>query len=151
VDSTIVLAVISAVTVLSSAAVAAVLPYVLTKRRERETDWRKVKLDLYREYIAALSGIVEGRETEEGHIRYVDAVNTITLVASPAVMEALYAFLDYTTSRSVNKSIEQHDENWTNLINAIHRDIYPAIDATLPQTYRLITVPPDMRSSSSLR
>jgi hypothetical protein len=145
-------AAISGAVAIIVAALTAGATYLLTKRREREAEWRKMKLDLYKEYVAALSGIVEGRDTEEGHIRYVDAVNTLTLVASPPVLKALYAYLDYSTSRNVNKTIERHDEILTNLINTLRRDVYPdAHRGGHSQTFRLITVPPDMRSSRSLR
>src|ERR1019366_5507577 len=95
------------------------------KRREREADWRGLKLDYYKEYVSALSGIVEGRDTPEGHIRYVDAVNGLTLVASSEVLRALYAYCDYSTSRNPNKSLEQHDKILTSLLDALRQDIDP--------------------------
>ncbi len=62
----------------------AVVTYVLTKKREHEADWRKAKLEHYREYVAALSAVVQGREiTPSAQARYADAVNALTLVASP--------------------------------------------------------------------
>ena len=67
----------------AAAIVVAVLTYVLTKRKEREADWRTVKLELYKEYINAVAGIPEGRMTPESEMRYHDACNTIGLVASP--------------------------------------------------------------------
>ena len=133
------------------AIVTAGLTYFFTKRREREADWRKMKLDQYKEYVAALSGIVEGRDTPEGHIRYVDAVNSLTLVASPKVLRELYAYMDYTTSRNISKSIEQHDRLLTNLMHVLRQDVFPHHQhGDASQTFRLITVPPDMRSSRSL-
>jgi hypothetical protein len=38
----------------ATAIVVAALSYSLTKRREREAEWRKVKLEHYREYIGGL-------------------------------------------------------------------------------------------------
>jgi hypothetical protein len=148
VDSAALLAAISGATTVTVAAVTAGLTYVLTKRREREADWRKLKLDHYKEYMSALSGIVEGRDTPEGHIRYVDAVNNLTLVASSQVLRALYVYMDHTTSRNMDKNREHHDELLTILVNALRKDIYPADHQgnDLPR-YRLITVPPHMRSS----
>lgn len=133
------------------AALTAGATYLLTKRREREADWRKMKLDLYREYMAALSGIVEGRETEEGHVRYVDAVNSLALVASPPVLKKLYAYLDYNSSSNVSKSLEQHDELLTNLVNALRQDVYPDASRGDSRAFRLITLPPHIRSPRSLR
>jgi hypothetical protein len=148
VDSAFLLAVISSATVVSGAVVTAGLTYFFTKRREREADWRKFKLDQYKEYVAALSGIVEGRDTPEGHIRYVDTINSLTLVASPEVLRALYAYMDHTTSRNANKTREPHDKILTGLMNALRHDVNPRRHREKNlQTYRLITVPPDMRSS----
>jgi protein-S-isoprenylcysteine O-methyltransferase Ste14 len=48
----------------------AVLTYFLTKRKEREADWRKLKFDLYRDYMNAVAGITEGRMTPESETRY---------------------------------------------------------------------------------
>jgi hypothetical protein len=147
VGSALLVTIISSVTVLVTAGVT----YLLTARRERTADWRKVKLDLYKEYVAALSGIVEGHDTPEGHFRYVHAVNSLTLVASPKVIRALYAYMDYTTSRNINKSIEQHDKLLTNLMYALRQDVFPHHQpGDASQTFRLITVPPDMRTSRSL-
>jgi hypothetical protein len=150
VDSTFLLAAISGATAVIIAVLTAGLTYLLTKRREREADWRRMKLDHYKEYVAALSGIVEGRDTPEGHIRYVDAVNTLTLVASPPVLHALYEYLDYSASRSANKSIEQHDKILTSLFNALRQDVYRHRRSGDSQTFRLISIPPDMRSSRSI-
>jgi hypothetical protein len=150
VDSALLVAAISGGAVLSGAVATAGLTYFLTKRGEREADWRKMKLDQYKEYVAALSGIVEGRDTPEGHIRYVDAVNSMTLVASLQVLRALHAFMDYTTSRNIDKNIEMHDRILTNLIHALRQDVFPHhLHDDTSQAFRLITVPPDLRSSGS--
>lgn len=151
-DSTFLLATISGVTVVSGAVMTAGLTYFFTKRREREAGWRKMKLDQYKEYVPALSGIVEGRDTPEGQIRYVDAIESLTLVASPAVLRELHRCMDYTTSRNINKALEQHDKTLTGLMNALRQNVHSHRyrDDDL-QTYRSITVPPDVRSSRSLR
>jgi hypothetical protein len=88
----------------------AVLTYLLTKRKERETDWRKVKLDLYREYVLALPGVVKQNKTSEDQVKYGDAANSLTLVASPAVLKTLYAF---------RARLNQ-------LLNALRQDLYPS-------------------------
>jgi hypothetical protein len=147
-DSAAFLAALSAAVAIVVAALTAGSTYLLTKKREQEADWRKMKLDLYRNYIAALSGIVEGRETPEGHVRYVDAVNSLMLVASSQVLRALYAYMDHTTSRDVDKTRERHDELLTILVNALRKDIYPADrQDNDPLLFRLITIPPHMRPS----
>jgi hypothetical protein len=57
-----------------------------------------MKLERYREYILALSGTVEERDTPEAQARYSDAVNALQLVAPPDVLLALDAFLAHTSS-----------------------------------------------------
>ena len=128
------------------------LTYLLTRRREREADWRELELDRYQEYVAALSGIVEGHATPEGHIRYVHAVNTLTLVASPAVVRALYAYPDYNSFSNVgNKSIDQHDRLMTALFDAVGQVVYPARRRSRDrQGFRLLNLPPDMRPFQSV-
>jgi len=140
-------AAISGAVAIIVAALTAGSTYLLTKRREREADWRKMKLDLYKDYVAALSGIVEGRATPEGHIRYVDAVNNLTLVGSSGVLAALYDFLDYNSYRNTDKSMDRHDKLLATLLRELRQDIYPAdrrSNARLP--FHLITVPPDIQS-----
>jgi hypothetical protein len=46
-----------------------VVSYYLTKRKEREADWNKIKLEYNREYISAVAGIVEGRATAETPVK----------------------------------------------------------------------------------
>jgi hypothetical protein len=73
----------------ATAIIVAALSYSLTMRREREAEWRKVKLDHYREYIAGLSGIVNERGTPLSQARNSDAVNALLLVAPTEVLRAL--------------------------------------------------------------
>ncbi len=91
----------------------------------------------------ALAGI------DEGHIRYVNAVNTLMLVAPSSVMRPLYAMLDYTSIANTHKNLEQHDRLPLALIHAIRRDVGTAgrRDVDLIK-YRLITVPPHMRPAT---
>jgi hypothetical protein len=77
-----------------TAIVAVIVTYVLTKKREHEADWRRLKFSLYQEFALALSGIVRGRSTSEGHLRYADAVNSMALVASWNVFLSVEAFLN---------------------------------------------------------
>ncbi|CAJ0803751.1 hypothetical protein LMG19083_03938 [Ralstonia psammae] len=87
----------------------AVVTYLLTKKREHESEWRKAKLEHYREYVAALSGITEGRSSLAAQARYSDAVNSMTLIASPAVLAAVYAFQDEISFRNTMRTDEAYD------------------------------------------
>ncbi len=54
----------------------------LTKRKEREAEWRKQKLEHYREFLDALSGTAGTDSTPDAQRRWARASNTIGLVAS---------------------------------------------------------------------
>ncbi|HKO17365.1 MAG TPA: hypothetical protein VJU82_00610 [Acidobacteriaceae bacterium] len=76
----------------ATAIVLAVAGFTLTRRRDRELEWRKLKLERYQEYVASLSGIVGRRSTPEGQARYSDAFNGLVLVAPAPLLKTLYAF-----------------------------------------------------------
>jgi hypothetical protein len=100
-----------------------IVSYLLSKWKEREADWRKVKLDLYKEYINAVAGIPEGRMTPESEVRYHDAFNTIGLVASPAVIAAVQAFQAEISPANTARTQASHDEKYSNLVNALREDL----------------------------
>jgi hypothetical protein len=118
-DTPILVAVISAS---ASIAVAAVT-FFLTKRKEREAEWRKQKLDHYREFLDALSGTVGTDSTPEAQRRWARAANTIGLVASQRVLEALWKFQDSIARSNPNPSIEDHDRKLNQLMLAIRTDL----------------------------
>lgn len=123
---------------------------VLTRRREHDADWRKYKLEHYREYMAALSGIVEGRNIEAtAHERYADAVNALMLVASGRVLKALNALLVETSSPQ--RSRKAHDRLLDVLLRAMRDDVQPrgGDDSGLPP-FRLITVPQSIYQRAQL-
>lgn len=100
-------------------AVAALLVAILTatnnNRRDREADWRKLKLEAYREYVFALSGMVEGRADSDARKRYLDASHSLMLIASPQVLTTLFQFQN-------DKLNRQH---LTPLMKAIRNDVKP--------------------------
>lgn len=124
------------------ALVGVVVTSILAKRREHETEWRKTRLEHYREYVVALSGITQGRlVSAQAHERYADAVNSLMLVAPPLVLETLYALLAETASQ--NRSGEVHDRFLNNLLTAMRSDVQPVGSADIaPPPFRLTTVPP---------
>lgn len=74
---------------------------LLTRKREHDADRRKFRPEHYREYVAAFSGVVEGRVIEaDAHERYADAVNASMLVGSLRGPKALDALLDETSSQA---------------------------------------------------
>lgn len=116
-DSTIIVAIISAAT----AVVVSIATNYLARKRELENDWRKQRLEYYKEFITAINGVLEGRTTTEGKQRFAYAANNIFLVGSPRVLQTLRAYLDES-----GKNIEQqtkHDELLTELVFAIRDDL----------------------------
>lgn len=118
-DTPILVAVISAA---ASIAVAAVT-FFLTKRKEREAEWRKQKLEHYREFSDALSGTVGTDSTPEAQRRWARATNTIGLVASQRVLLALRQFQDAIARSNPNPSQEAHDQALNRLMLAIRTDL----------------------------
>lgn len=138
-------AVIAAATALTVAG----LTNFLTKSRERESEWRKLKLERYREYVSALSGVVEGSATSEAQARYAAAINELQLVAPPPVLRTLKSFLAYTSYRNPHKTQERHDELLNELILAMRRDLRPKEkSANSGSGFWLQAVPPAKETSS---
>lgn len=113
------------VAIISAAAgiFASALTFFLTKRKEREAEWRKQKLESYKELISALSDIAAAEPPPEARVRFAHLANHILLVATPAVLVALRDFLDETADSNANKVINRHDEFLTILMYAIREDL----------------------------
>ena len=108
----------------ATSVVAATLAYLLTKRREREAEWRKEKLAYYKAYVESLSGILRGDETPDGHRLYAKTTNNLLLFAPQSVIEALNAFRsENAMSNKECWSAEKHDRLLTELLLAIRRDV----------------------------
>lgn len=128
---------VTAVASVLTAVVAAAITYVLTKRREHEADWRRLKLEQYREFVLALSGIVGRRSTPDAQGRYADAVNTMTLVAPPAVLRALQSFQAQISHRNRNQSLVEHDRALSTLLRAMRADVHP-VNPEDPQDFAFV-------------
>ena len=119
VDAGIVVAVISA----SAAVVVPAITIFLTKKKEREADWRKYKFEHYREFVTALSGIVGTDSTPEGNRRFAVSSNTLHLLASKPVIDAMHEFQDEIADSNRNKSREKHGLLLSRLIWEIRIDL----------------------------
>jgi hypothetical protein len=125
----------------AAALVVAAVSYALSKRREREAEWRKVKLEHYREYIAGLSGIVNERATPTSQARYSDAVNALLLVAPGSVLRALRAFQAEIAVSNKNRSDHRHDALLSDLVRAIRHDIHPGRIDDRDLSFQVLGVP----------
>ncbi len=120
----------------------AVLGHLLGKQRDREAEWRKFKLEYYKEYMTALSGTVGKRSTVETQIRYSDSVNSMQLVAPPSVVQALHEFMNETSVNNPKKSNQRHDELLMVLIKKMRRDVHPAQPNDAGIQFHLMNTPP---------
>ena len=118
-DTPILVAVISAAASLTVAAIT----FFLTKQKEREAEWRKQKLEHYREFLDALSGTVGSDSTPEAQRRWARAANTIGLVASQKVLLSLWKFQDSIAKSNPHASIADHDRTLNQLMLAIRADL----------------------------
>ncbi|MDR7150464.1 hypothetical protein J2W49_002422 [Hydrogenophaga palleronii] len=113
---------------------AAALTFFLTKTKEREAELRKQKLEHYKEFLDALSGIVGTDSTAENQRRWARASNTMGLVASQQVLQAQMRLQDAIAISNPNRSTDEHDRCLNQLLLAIRRDlgVTPADD---PRTF----------------
>lgn len=105
------------------------LGYGLSKRKDREDERRKLKIQHYEEFTKALSQTVVSRvpqgviDTKQAQQKFADTINTLIVVASPEVVIAVYNLLDEISESNKNKSSDNHDRLLTELIKAIREDI----------------------------
>ena len=115
----ILIAIIGAIAGLMTAA----LTYAFTKRREREADWRKLKLEMYREFTTAMAGMAEGDATSKDKMRFNVASNSLHLIASKSAVDALDAFRQEISMSNQNRSTETHDRLLSLLFWEIRQDL----------------------------
>lgn len=133
----------SAIASASAAIIAVVLTNWLTRRREHEADWRKLKFAQYQEFVLALSGIVNERSSREGQARYSDAVNSMALIAPMNVLKPLTEFQSEISYINKTQSQESHDRLLDPLIRAMRADIHPHhMPEPVDYMFKLLGVPP---------
>jgi len=111
--------------------------YWFTKKRERESELRKEKLEHYKELAASLSGIIRGESTSEAQRAYSLIRNKLNLIAPYAVIKALRAYSEATSSRNSNPATgEAHDKLLSELFYEIRKDLgmHPKDD---PATFKI--------------
>src|SRR6266700_5018823 len=109
-----------------AAAAAVIVPAVsfyLTKSKERQADWQRYKFELYKELVQSLSGITGTDSTPEGNRRFAGACNTLHLIASKGVLDALHDFQDEIRVSNTNRSDERHDLLLARLEWEIRKDL----------------------------
>ena len=102
---------------------AAAFTYWSSKRREREGEWRKEKLQHYKSFIESLSGIIEGEDSLEGQRVFAKATNNLLLLAPHPVIDAVNDFRNETRASNPSRSLERQDRLLATLLLEIRRDI----------------------------
>jgi competence protein ComGF len=133
---------VAVITVSGSVLVAAV-SYFLTKRQQREAEWRDSKLNHYKVLLSSISDLAVDNQDVEAHQKFALAMNTLALVAPQKVIKAMLAFHDGVKLSSEDRSLERHDQLLADLLLAIREDLgmKPKDD---PATFRyhLVGAPP---------
>ncbi len=120
----------------AAAIVTASLTYAFTKRREREADWRKLKLEMYREFAVAMAGMAEGDAADKEKTRFNLACNSLHLIASNDTVNALEAFRYEIRASNQSRSIEDHDRLLSRLFWEIRRDLGD-VPTKSPQDFKM--------------
>lgn len=107
----------------SGAVVLAGASYWFTKKRERDAELRKEKLEHYKDFVASLSGIISGESTREGQVAFSRACNKLNLVAPQAVLEALQVFQSEIKVTNHERNDERHNELMSKLFYEIRKDL----------------------------
>jgi hypothetical protein len=120
----------------AGAVVLAGASYWFTKKREREAELRKEKLEHYKDFVSSLSGIISGESTAEGQRAFSRACNRLNLVAPQGVLEALQAFQQEIKVSNKGRSNSRHDQLMSELFFQIRKDlgVSPVDD---PSTFRV--------------
>lgn len=121
----------------STALAVAVVGYWFTKKREREAELRKERLDHYKELVSSLSDILEGDNNFQGQKRFALACNNLNLVAPVSVIKALQAFQDEIKSSNPGRTLERHDDLLSSLLVEMRRDLNISPDGESALIFRL--------------
>lgn len=114
-------AVIVAAISAASAVIVAAVSFYLTKSKEREADWRKYKFEQYKEFLRSLSRITgQDHRIEDGR-GFAEACNTLYLIGTNGVLEALQEYRNTITS-GVQSDME-HNRRLSTLILEIRKDV----------------------------
>ncbi len=105
------------------AVIAAALSYLFTKMKEREAGWRKWKYEQYKEFMLSISGIVAGDSTPEGNRVFAKACNTLHLIGSKGVLDALHAYQDEAKFSNPNHSAAKESALLSRLVWEVRKDV----------------------------
>jgi len=113
----------TAIIAASGAILLAGASYWFTKKRERDAELRKEKLEHYKEFAASLSGVISGEFTAEGQRAFSRACNKLNLVAPQSVLRALQEFQTEIKFSNTAHSKERHDKLMSALFYELRKDL----------------------------
>lgn len=113
--------IITSILTASGAIAVAGTSYWFTKKREREAELRKEKLEHYKDFVFSLSGIISGESTAESQRAFSLACNKLNLVAPQSVIIALQRFQK--EIKNINVSLERHDQLMSDLFFEMRKDL----------------------------
>ncbi len=106
-----------------SSVIVTTVTYYLTKKKEREADWRKYKFEQYKEFLLSISGIVGSDSTPEGNRVFSKACNTLHLIGSAGVLAAMHSYQNEIRLSNPTRSVEKGDALLSKLIWEVRKDI----------------------------
>jgi len=121
--ATIATPIIAAAGVLVAAIATAVLTYWTTKKREREAELRKEKLEHYKDFMGTLSGVISGERTAEAQQAFARACNKLNLVAPLSVIRALRAYQEASGEEQDAAASERRAAQMSKLFHAMRDDL----------------------------
>jgi len=115
--------IVTALIAVSGAVILAGTTYWFTKKRERDAELRKEKLEHYKDFVASLSSIISGESTSEGQRSFARACNRLNLIAPQAVVKALQDFQQEIKVSNTKRSTERHDQFMSKLFYEMRKDL----------------------------
>ena len=103
--------------------IVAAATYWFTKKRERDAELRREKLEHYKAFVLSLSGVIEKESSPEGQKAFARACNNMLLFAPQPVVEALRSFQEETKISNPNRQKDRHDKLLSELLLEIRRDL----------------------------
>jgi hypothetical protein len=101
--------------------------------KERESEWRKLRVEQYKELVTAMSEVV-AEQSDGSRARLARAANQIGLFASRAVRRQLTRLLEAVAQGQM----EQHDTILTELMHTIREDLtVPGSESRADITFKL--------------
>jgi hypothetical protein len=148
-------------TVLVSGAVALVtvivtqpLTYFFNRKRDHEADWRKLKLEYYKEFVTAMHNAAkpyaDTASENAAKQRYSEASANLHLVAPPNVLTLLNDFHSFLASGGGKSETDKVDAMQSTLMRAMRKDCQPK-DPRDPSDlmFKGIVYPPQRQRSTN--